>query len=319
MRVVLCVLLVLPWWVANAAAEPEYDWAEHPESALPGEIAELGVRLQPLLAGKRCLVAPFVGTRHHLNTWAFETVAEFVFRDELARRGVTVVDDAPLLARFEPQVFGLPPTIPYSTTVITELAAACGADLVILGGCQILSESTVTVYLHDGRTGKRLAKDEVALDAEDVSIPGNTRAPSRALLDWVEARLGTTVGDGSSAELVQTAVSAITGVRAMDLSRSLPPRQIPLPGDLIRCEGAVIVDDPITIDGVVYRVHGPGRITILEQSAGDKDDAKGRIRTLRLDLSQLGPLVQIGYRRVPWCVLAASPEPAAASADPAQR
>jgi hypothetical protein len=314
MRWVLCVMLVVPWCAAALAVEAAYEWDEHPQSALPVQIALLCDRLQPLLADKRCLIAPFVGTRHHLNTWAFETIAEFAFRDELERRGITVVDDAPLLARYEPQVFGLPPTIPYSSTVITELAGACGADLVILGGCQIHSDSTVTVYLHDGRSGKRTAKDELALDAEDVAIAGNTREPSRTLLDWAEARIGTTVGDGSAGDFVLHAVAATTGVAAIDCTRPLPSRQVPLPGDLIRCEGAVIAEQPDTIVGVVYRIHAPGRITIIEQRAGE-EDTTASVRTLRLDLSQLGPLVRISYRRASWRLVSV-PEAASARATP---
>jgi len=207
-----------------SAVEARYDWEAIPTSRLADQIQVLVARLHPTLAGKRCLVAPFVGTRHHLNTWAFETIAERRFVAALRDAGVTVVDDAPLRARYRPQEPGLPPTVPYSTRTITELAAACGADLVLLGGCQILSESLVTVYVH-GKDGRRLAKDEIELDEQDVALPALTPPSNRQLVTWAETRLGK--ASPTTADFAEQALTAAGG-------RTIcPPRTIPLPGDVV--------------------------------------------------------------------------------------
>lgn len=270
-RVFLLVCLAL----AVIAAEKRYDWAETPASSLPEQVQALVGRLQGTLAGKRCLVAPFVGTRHHLNLWAFETIAERSFLAALRAAGIAVVDDAPLRARYRPQEPGLPPTVPYSTRTIAELAATCGADLVILGGCQILSGSTVTVYVH-GRDGRRLAKDEIELAEDDITIPALTPRANRAVVDWAERHLEEIAADGTASGFARAALA--TGGRATPC----PPRTIPLPGDVILWWAPTRfrwLRRPRI--AVVYEVLAPARLEVIAQrwNAGSP-----RVETERVQL-----------------------------------
>jgi hypothetical protein len=276
-RIVALLLMV----VAMVAAEARYDWATIPGSRLAARTAALVARLQPTLAGKRCLVAPFVGTRHHLNTWAFETVAERAFVEALRGAGIAVVDDAPLRARYLPQTPGLPPTVPYSTRTITELAADCAADLVILGGCQILSESTVTVYVH-GDNGRRLAKDELELEETDIDLPALTPAANRAVVTWAEAQLDRRAADGTASGF---AAAALAGGRALP-----PPRTIPLPGDVIlwweRTRFRWLRRPRAAI---VYAVLEPARVEVIVQGWHDGQRRVG-VERVQLDGFRFGLL-----------------------------
>lgn len=218
------LLITCLFTVLAVAGEARYDWAAVPASRLPAQTQSLVARLLPTLAGKRCLVAPFVGTRHHLNPWAFETIAERTFVAALIAAGVTVVDDAPLHARYQPNEPGLPPMVPYSTRTITELATACGADLVLLGGCQILSESTVTVYVH-GRDGRRIVKDEIELSEGDIAIAALTPPANRAVVTWAERHLDQIAADGTASGFVR---AVLAGGRDLCSCRT-----IPLPGDVV--------------------------------------------------------------------------------------
>ncbi len=257
---------------AANAAEGRYDWATIPASRLPAQTQSLVARLKPTLAAQRCLVAPFVGTRHHRHPWAFETIAERTFVAALAEADITVVDDAPLRARFAPIEPGLPPTVPYSTRTITELATACGADLVILGGCQILSESTVTIYVH-GRDGRRLAKDEIELGEGDIAIAALTPAANRAVVIWAERQVDQVAVDGTASGFARAALAGG--------HEGCPPRTIPLPGDVV-CWWT-----PTRLPwlrrprvAIVYDTLAPGRLAVIAQrwNAGKPKVAVERVQ-----------------------------------------
>jgi hypothetical protein len=211
---------------ALAAAEPRPDWSATPASRLDGELAGVLQRLAPQFAGKRVLVAPFMGNRHHLNPWAFETIAEERFAAALRAAGSTLVDDTPLRARFAPETPGLPPTIPYSTHGLVDLAALCAADVVVLGGVQVLDDTTITIYVYDGRDGRRLAKADCALGSADVSIAALTPPANRAVAAWAEAQVGARSGDGTASGFAQAAIERGAAVRQ-------PWRTLPLPGDVV--------------------------------------------------------------------------------------
>lgn len=262
--------------VVGASAQ-ERDWATVPVSSFGTQVAALVARLEPQLAGRRCLVAPFVGTRHHRNVWAFETIAEHAFIAGLRARGIVVVDDAPLRARFRPSAPGLPPTIPLSTAVLGEVATACGAELVILGGCQIVDGGTVTVYVHDGRDGRRRASDELVVSADDV-LPAALAGPAaRRAIAWSEARFGTRAGDGTVSGFLQAALDAGGAQRAL-----CPPRTVPLPGDVILWWVPTRFGAPRPRLALVRDVLAPGRVEVLSQGRGG--DGTPRVYAEKVDL-----------------------------------
>lgn len=209
-----------------AAQESRYAWSAIPLSSLDEQLAGVAQRLATRFTGQRLLIAPFIGNRHPLNPWAFETIAEERFIAALRAAGATLVDDAPLRQRFRPEIPGLPPTLPYSTRGLVEFAAMCGADLVVLGGVQILNQTTVTIYVHAGEDGQRLFKAECELSADDVAIPALTPPANRALVTWAEQQMNTRFAEGTASSF---AAAAIREGAARLQSR----RTMPLPGDVV--------------------------------------------------------------------------------------
>lgn len=256
-----------------AAAEPLYDWSAIPASGLDAQLDVAAKQVAPLVAGKRILVAPFIGNRHHLNPWAFETIAQEHCIAAMRRAGIHVVDDAPVRARYRPEIPGLPPTIPYSTRGLVELAASCKADIVVLGGVQILNETTITIYVHDGADGHRLMKSECELTAEDVAIPALTPLANRQVVSWAESHLAARFTDGTASGFAQAVVT--------DHAAQPQPRgTVPLPGDVVlwwerwhrirrpRCGVIVAINGIGRADVMVQRRTGPGA-PIVEVQAVD--------------------------------------------------
>jgi len=240
-----------------AAAEPRYDWPSIPPSALDAKLEAVAKQVATVAAGKRILIAPFIGNRHHLNPWAFETIAHEHCVAVMRRAGIQVVDDAPVRARYRPDISGLPPTIPYSTRGLVELAASCRAELVILGGVQILSETTITIYVHDGGDGHRVMKTACELDEKDVAIPALASPANRQVVSWAESQLAARFSDGTASGFAQ---AAIIGHAAQPQPRGT----IPVPGDVVLWwERWRRIRRPRC--GIVVAITGIGRAEVIVQ------------------------------------------------------
>jgi hypothetical protein len=253
-------------------------------SALPAEISAVCDKLQPLLHGKKCLIAPIIGaSQGQAGKLECEYIVQCVLRDELLKRGETLVSDSPLWEKMEA---GANSRMPHVTPlIIKKMAQLCSAEVVVTGKCQIGAKSSISLTLNGANDGKGIETHEFQLTLADLRHELLPPALNLKVADYALRQIGKKVDRGECTDLIIRALEAgggdsFGGIHNMTYvwGKLLAPGAALMPGDIAQLENAVLADGWQFLHHtvVVRRVIDGTKVEILHQNWAGGGEA-GRI------------------------------------------
>jgi hypothetical protein len=294
MRIALASVVAL--FCAHASAAVASMEKPLKPSALPTEIAALGEKLLPHLSGKKCVLAPFVGAAEGpAAKIECELIVHYYLREELTKRGVTLLSNAPVR---EKAASGGVRSTPRAIKAVAEL---CGAEVVVTGTCRLAAKSSIVVTL-SGSDGKSIDKWTVTVPGPDIRHSDIVPALNVKVVEWAESQIGKKVYRGECVDLAAGALGAnnATFGTMYEWGRLLGATDAIMPGDIVQCEGAVLANG-VTIAHhtmMIHKVIAGRQVEVLHQNWDGGAETGRRVKPQVFDLTAKSGQVLI-YRPVP--------------------